>query len=117
MTVNRMNSRSILSTGCFYAAGYFCIGATMLLGYQSLVWIRQGAWLPYRMWLVLEWVGWHHAPTFFWGRIQPLINWAWDALGNCPITITLSIATLAASALGYASQSASIRAAQLRDAH
>jgi hypothetical protein len=38
-------------------------------------------------------------------------------IGNCPITIALSVATVAATVLGYASQSASIRAAELRDAH
>jgi len=117
MTVNHRTTKSVISLGCFYAAGYFCLAATLLLTYQTLVWLKQGAWLPYRMWLVLEWAGWHHSPSVFVGRAQPLVDWIWDALGNCPITIALSAATILVTIFGYVSQSASIRAAELRDAH
>ena len=114
---DRVKPQSMLSTACFYAAGYFCLGALLVLGYQTLFWYRQGAWLSYRMWVMLEWAGWQHSPPAPLARLQPLFNWVWEMIGNCPITIAFSLATIVAALLGFARESAYVRAVQLRDAH
>jgi len=112
---DRVKPQSILSTGCFYAAGYFSLGAALALGYQTLFWYRQGAWVTYRMWALLQWAGLEHSPTAPWSKLQPLVDWIWQAFGNCPVTITLSIGTVLVAALGLVRESTYARALQLRD--
>jgi hypothetical protein len=114
---DRVKPQSILSTGCFYAAGYFCLGALLVLGYQTLFWYRQGAWMSYRMWVLLDWVGVQHSPSAPVTRVQPLFDHIWQSFGNCPITIALSLATVVVAALGFVRESAYARAVELRDAH
>ena len=114
---DRVKPQSILSTGCFYAAGYFCLGALLVLGYQTLFWYRQGVWLSYRMWVLLDWVGVQHSPSAPVMRAQPLFDQIWQSFGNCPITIALSLATVVVAALGFVRETTYARATELRDAH
>jgi len=117
MSVNQTNSKSPYSAGCFYAAGYLCLAAVFLIGYQFLVWYRGGAWIPYHMWLILESTGWQHAPSVPVGRAQATLDWVWDLIGNCPITLALCAAALSAVGIGVIWEIASTRAAELKDAH
>lgn len=114
---DRVKPQSILSIGCFYAAGYFCLGALLVLGYQTLFWYRQGAWLSYRMWVLLEWAGVERSPSAPMTRIQPFFDWIWQSFGNCPITIAFSVATVLVAVLGFVRETTYIRAVELRDAH
>lgn len=113
----QVKPQSILSTGCFYTAGYLCLGALLVLGYQALFWYRGGAWLSYRMWVLFEWAGLHHTPTAPFSRFQPLFDYIWQGIGNCPITIALSLATAVIASLGFLRESAYIRAMELENAH
>ena len=112
-----LKPQSIISTGCFYTAGYLCLGAALTLGYQALFWYRQGAWVTYRMWTLFDWAGLQHSPTAPMYRLQPLFNYVWQVIGSCPITIALSLATAIIAFLGFLRESSYIRAIQLRDAH
>jgi hypothetical protein len=109
--------QSILSTGCFYSAGYLCLGALMVLGYQGLLWYREGAWLSYRMWVLLSWIGLDHSPAAPFTKIQPMFDHVWQSVGNCPITIALSLATAVIACIGFLRESAYVRAMQLKNAH
>lgn len=100
MTADRHNTSIILRAGYFYAAGYFGLGALCLLVYQTFIWWRLGAWIPYQMWLVLVASGWQHPPSLWLASAQPAFDRAWDTIGNCPISIVLSILALIAACLG-----------------
>ncbi len=113
----QLKPQSILSTACFYAATYFCLGALLVLGYQALFWYRQGAWLSYRMWVFLQWAGIEHSPSAPVHGIQPVFDHVWQSFGNCPITIALSFATVVVALLGFVRETAYTRAMELRDAH
>jgi hypothetical protein len=109
MTVNRTKPKSILSTACFYAAGYCCLAALLVFVSQALYWYREGVWASFRLWLILDWVGWQHAPRSPVPRLQPWLDQAWDMLSECPITIAFSIATVAIAVLGFAQELALAR--------
>lgn len=112
-----LKPQSIISTGCFYAAGYLALGATLALSLEVGLWYRQGAWITYRMWTLLDWAGLQHSPTAPISRVQPIIDHVWQAVGNCPITVALSLATAVIAFLGFPRESSYVRSMQLKDAH
>lgn len=114
MTVNRTKPRSILSTACFYAAGYCCLTALIVFISQAFYWYREGEWLSYRLWLILDWAGWEHAPRSPVPKLQPWVDQTWETLSDCPITIAFSIATVAIAVLGLAQETAVARAIERR---
>lgn len=116
MTVHH-DTKSPIAAGLFYAAGYLTLGALVLLGYQTLTWLREGVWIVHRMWQVLEAIGWQHAPSVPGGRTQATVDWVWLVIGNCPIAFALSLAAMITIVLALIWGSASTRAAELRDAH
>ncbi len=116
MTVNRIRPKSILSTACFCAAGYCCLVALIVLVSQALYWYSEGVWLSYRLWLLLDWAGWQHAPQSPVTRLQPWLNRAWETFSDCPITIAFTIAAIAAAVLGFTRKSAFARAIERRGA-
>ncbi len=117
MSAQQTEQRSLFATAWFYTAGYLCLSATAVLSYQTFLWLRHGAWLPFQMWNVLEWIGWQNPPLLTWTGLQPLIDLVWELIGNCPITIAGSTAAVMAAILGFASEQSSLHNAPLRDAH
>ena len=111
------HSKSPIAAGLFYAAAYLTIGAALLIGYQTFVWMHEGAWIVHRMWQVLESIGWQHAPTVPGARTQFFMDWLWAMIGNCPIAIALSIGAALTVVIAMIWETTSTRAAELRDAH
>ena len=117
MSVQDKNSRSSFASGCFYAAFYLCIGATLLFAYQAVQWLREGAWIPQQVSTLLGWLGLQQPPAILWSVARSSTDRVWGVLGNCPITIMLSAVALCAALLGYAIHPASKAQGPLRGAH
>ena len=111
------HSKSPIAAGLLYAAAYLTIGAAFLIGYQTLVWWREGIWIAHRMWQLLESIGWQHAPTVPGARLQFMVDWLWAEIGNCPIAIAMSLSAVLTIVVAMVWETASTRAAELRDAH
>jgi len=111
------STKSPLSIGCFYVAGYLCFGAACVLIYQWILWLRSGTWTPHDMGQILLWAGWQHPPVSGWIGADDVIARVWQTIGECPISLAFSIAAVAIALLGFVQNSIAFRGTRLRDAH
>jgi hypothetical protein len=107
----------MFSEGCFYVAFYLCLGAIVLFTDQLLTWLKHGAWMPHQMWLLLKWSGWEQPPSLLGGVGQPVIDALWGLIGNCPITLVLTLAAAGIALLGVMRDPMRTRPAAWRNAH
>jgi hypothetical protein len=117
MHMQEERRHSAFSGGCFYAAFYLSLGSIALVGYQTLVWLRQGAWVPHQMWLLLIWARWEQPPRIVWGQAQPALDRLWGLLGNCPISMFLGLLAMSIAFIGYLRDPSRAPPPRLRDAH
>jgi hypothetical protein len=117
MRTSNERTRSAFSSACSYVAIWLCAAALALLGYQVLLWLRHGAWVPHQMWVVLSWTGWERPPSIWWGLGQPTLDHIWALIGNCPITIALCALSIVAAVIGFLGNSSRLETGSLRGAH
>jgi len=111
------STKFLFGSGCLYAAAYLTIAAAGLFFYQAMLWYRTGAWLPHNMWQVLILTGWQHPPSMPWSRAQLVIDRLWDTIGNCPISIALSVVAIVVAVIGMKCSMPEGPVTGLRNAH